>query len=208
MEAYLRGVSKQSREFADRFGAGDWGALAGLLHDVGKACDAFQRRLSGDGRPVDHSSAGGRLALDQFGNSPDRLGKQKGRLLAYCLLGHHAGLPDGQSNDPSCLQTRFQKAKVPALPDWLERAEPPQTFPYKPAAGRLGFQCAVLCQTNSNVQGLVVEAALEQRPETALHALSLDPLAAAICTLDQIRSMFDAMRRSQDCWLEDWMRIE
>ncbi len=76
------------------------------------------------------------------------------------------------------------------------------------AVGNLPRQCAALCQTNINVQGLVVEAALEQRPDAALHALSLDPVTAAVCTLDQIRSMFDALRLAQSQWLEPWMHME
>jgi alpha-galactosidase len=73
------------------------------------------------------------------------------------------------------------------------------------AVGKLPRQCAALCQTNITVQGLVVEAALEKRPEAALHALSLDPLTAAVCTLEQIRSLFDALRHAQRPWLEDWL---
>ncbi|MEF3698176.1 alpha-galactosidase [Desulfolutivibrio sp.] len=73
------------------------------------------------------------------------------------------------------------------------------------AVGSLPRQCAALCASNVSVQGLVVEAALEKRPEAALYALSLDPVTAAVCTLDQIRDMFEELRQAQRPWLGDWM---
>ena len=134
LEAHLRGVSKQAREFAARFGAGEWGALAGLLHDVGKYTQAFQRRLAGAGNRVDHSSAGARLAVDRF--------KGPGRLLAYCIAGHHAGLPDGRDNDLACLTARLKTAVVPEPALTLAVGDAPGSFPFTQSMGRTGFQCA------------------------------------------------------------------
>lgn len=74
------------------------------------------------------------------------------------------------------------------------------------AMGEIPRQCAALCRTNIDVQGLVVEAVLQRRPEAALHALSLDPVTASVCTLDQIREMFDEMRLAESQWLEKWMQ--
>jgi alpha-galactosidase len=74
------------------------------------------------------------------------------------------------------------------------------------AMGPLPRQCAALCRTNIEVQGLVVESVLQQRSEAALYALSLDPVTAAVCTLDQIREMFDEMRLAERRWLGGWMR--
>lgn len=73
------------------------------------------------------------------------------------------------------------------------------------AVGNLPTHCAALCQTNINVQRLIVEAALEKRPEAALYALSLDPVTASICTLDAIRDMFKELRLAQKSWLADWL---
>ena len=74
------------------------------------------------------------------------------------------------------------------------------------AVGDLPTHCASLCQSNIAVQRLVVEAALEQRPEAALFALSLDPVTASICTLDAIRDMFEELRMAQMPWLAEWMK--
>jgi alpha-galactosidase len=57
--------------------------------------------------------------------------------------------------------------------------------------GELPSQCAAVNQTNINVQRLVVEAALTGKKEYVYHAVALDPLTAAVCTLDQIRAMTD-----------------
>ena len=51
-------VADLARERAAQFGAGEWGAVAGLLHDLGKYSDAFQARLEGRSGRVDHSTAG------------------------------------------------------------------------------------------------------------------------------------------------------
>jgi hypothetical protein len=36
LEDHLKGVAKKARLFAEAFGAGDWGYLAGLWNDIGK----------------------------------------------------------------------------------------------------------------------------------------------------------------------------
>lgn len=98
LEEHLRAVGEMSSEFASRFGASDWGHLAGLWHDLGKYSSSFQSYIargsgfdpeahieSGKGK-VNHSSAGALHAVEKLGG--------KGRLLAYLIAGHHAGLPD------------------------------------------------------------------------------------------------------------------
>ena len=60
---------------------------AGLLHYLGKYTQAFQRRLEGKAR-VDHSTAGAKVAVERYG-------RILGRMIAFCIAGHHAGLADG-----------------------------------------------------------------------------------------------------------------
>ncbi len=72
------------------------------------------------------------------------------------------------------------------------------------AIGALPTQCAALNKTNINVQELVVEAALTKNLDCAFHALCLDPLTAAICTLDQIKAMFDELCDAQQQWLKGY----
>jgi alpha-galactosidase len=62
-------------------------------------------------------------------------------------------------------------------------------------------QLAALNRTNINVQELTVEAALSGVVEAVHHAVMLDPLTAAVCTLPQIHSMVDEMLEAQTEWL-------
>ncbi|MCC6208101.1 MAG: CRISPR-associated endonuclease Cas3'', partial [Gammaproteobacteria bacterium] len=99
---HLSAVARLASEFSNEFGASDWGYIAGLWHDLGKYSKEFQSYIkkasgyekanahievedSAVGR-VDHSTAGAIHAMRQF--------DKHGRILAYLIAGHHAGLPD------------------------------------------------------------------------------------------------------------------
>jgi alpha-galactosidase len=69
------------------------------------------------------------------------------------------------------------------------------------AVGVLPPQIASLNRTNVNVQELIVHAALSGEVEAIYHAVQLDPLTAAVCTLPQIRAMVDEMLATQAQWL-------
>jgi CRISPR-associated endonuclease/helicase Cas3 len=92
LDEHLTEVAKMAQGFAESFGAGDWGACAGGLHDAGKGAQAFQNYLDrcaqGIGRrgSVPHAAHKARLAADKH--------KSFGKLLAYAISGHHGGLPD------------------------------------------------------------------------------------------------------------------
>lgn len=132
LEEHLRNVSDRARIFASYFGAGKWGELCGLLHDVGKATDAFQRRLEGQPISVDHSTFGARLACEKYG----RLGP----ILAYAIAGHHGGMPDGGDQEGQ-LNFRLKHARVPEdvvlLPQIDIRSE--LLPPFKLSRERAGF---------------------------------------------------------------------
>lgn len=117
LEAHLRGVAKLAGEQANFFNGADWATLAGLWHDLGKYAPAFQqyiKRVSGydpeahieqRGR-VDHSTAGAMHAMNEFGAA--------GRILAYLIAGHHAGLPDWSASDGggnAALENRLNNGK-------------------------------------------------------------------------------------------------
>jgi alpha-galactosidase len=70
--------------------------------------------------------------------------------------------------------------------------------------GALPPQCAAACMTNVNVQQLIAEAALSGDPEHIVHALALDPLTAAVCTLKEIRDMASEMLSAQRQWLPEF----
>ena len=101
LDEHLRGVAVIAADFANHFASSDWANIAGLWHDLGKYSTEFQRYIktvSGyeaeahiEGAPgrVDHSTAGAIHAVRLFG--------AHGRILAYLIAGHHAGLPDWHS---------------------------------------------------------------------------------------------------------------
>lgn len=67
--------------------------------------------------------------------------------------------------------------------------------------GNLPLQLAALNRTNINVQSLIVEAALAGDRDAVYHAVMLDPLTAAVCTLPQIHAMVTEMLDAQAQWL-------
>ena len=67
--------------------------------------------------------------------------------------------------------------------------------------GSLPPQLAAINRTNINVQELIVEAALTGRKDAVYHAVMLDPLTAAVCTLPQIHNMVTEMLLAQQAWL-------
>ncbi len=67
--------------------------------------------------------------------------------------------------------------------------------------GALPPHLAALMQTNVNVQGLTVEAALTCKREHIYHAAMLDPHTAAELSLDQIWSLVDDLIAAHGDWL-------
>jgi alpha-galactosidase len=69
------------------------------------------------------------------------------------------------------------------------------------AVGELPPHLAALMQTNLNVQGLTVEAALTGKREHIYHAAMLDPHTAAELDLDQIWNLVDDLIEAHGDWL-------
>lgn len=163
--------------FANAFGAGKWGYAAGYLHDIGKYSEAFLRRIRYNGRVVDHSTAGAQVCRDN-------------RFIAYCIAGHHGGLPDGGStSDTPDMPTLLGKLKRKDLPDYsafyrevdLKRLEitanPPKNFqtqkdPYFQASflTRMLFSCLVDADY-LNTEAFVKNGSVKRGGYETLHAL-------------------------------------
>ena len=73
-------------------------------------------------------------------------------------------------------------------------------------AGALPAQLAALNRTNINVQELAVYGGVRGDREAIRHALMLDPLTAAVCSLDAIRAMADELFAAEAAWLPQFSR--
>lgn len=83
---HLRGVAECAAMFAEPFNAKTQAYTAGLLHDLGKYTERFQKRLEEPStRAGDHWSAGALVLAKYFG--------QRGVFPALGVLGHHGELP-------------------------------------------------------------------------------------------------------------------
>lgn len=124
---HLKETSHIAQKFAESFSSGEFAKILGLIHDFGKATDIWQEyircksgydefnpdaHLEGTSKgKVEHSILGAKLAEDKFGKAP-------GRFFAYCIAGHHGGLPDYFSEDNQSgrgLEIRMQNAKIDGL---------------------------------------------------------------------------------------------
>lgn len=114
LREHLSLVADRARGYADVFGRGRDGYLAGLLHDIGKYGDLFQKRLKGEESGIDHWSGGAWLALTRY--------RAEGVLPALAIQGHHIGLQSGsktslRSIDPSRTGESPLQARRPSETD-------------------------------------------------------------------------------------------
>ena len=104
IKEHLEGTADLAGMFASKFGKEDWGFFCGILHDIGKYSNDFQKRICGESEDqVDHSTAGARVCEKMGGLYS---------FMSYCIAGHHAGLPDyGSSSDTGSTSTLLGRRK-------------------------------------------------------------------------------------------------
>ena len=71
-------------------------------------------------------------------------------------------------------------------------------------AGPLPDHLAILVNTTARIENLVVEAAMKKDKEMVYHAVCMDPLTSAVCSLEEIRQMCDELFEINKDYLGDY----
>ncbi len=110
---HLIATGDLAAELGRNAGVSELVRLAGYLHDIGKYSLAFQARLRGSTKPVDHSTAGAKEIVQLYPDAPPKL---LAELISFCIAGHHTGLPDygsmGDVETDGTLLARREKKPV------------------------------------------------------------------------------------------------
>lgn len=112
LSEHLHNVANLAAHYASSFGAGDIAYYCGLLHDLGKYSEKFDKRIRGWNGHVNHSTAGAKIAISNWGIL--------GKLMAYCIAGHHGGLMNGNGTGKkrSTLEQRLKETIEPLDEIW------------------------------------------------------------------------------------------
>ncbi|MCI0667514.1 MAG: CRISPR-associated helicase Cas3', partial [Methylococcaceae bacterium] len=163
LREHLIEVGKLASKFARNFGE-DWAELAGRWHDLGKYRPAFQAYICRDSgydpeahisgehnTKTAHASTGAVLAAQQG---------PWGRILAYLIAGHHAGLPDYEPDKAKGRGLReiieedrdmLQEALKQPIPDQILRFDVPTSIPPGgPACGHLWIRILFSCLVDAD----------------------------------------------------------
>jgi CRISPR-associated endonuclease/helicase Cas3 len=139
--------------------------IAAMLHDIGKYSQAFQNKLNGAKIKVDHSTAGAYEVRNLFNHNSNE--KAMATILAYCIAGHHGGLPDNGSiidvETEGTLQARLKK-KVENYADYVVDIDTsklvlPNYLPIKPNKNYPGFSLAFFTRM---VYSILVDADFQE----------------------------------------------
>lgn len=118
LNVHLNAVAHHAAKLAKELRLSAAAALAGLAHDLGKYDERFQDYIRGRGTSIDHSTAGAALLMDIARRAGTLEGRIAAEVLAYCVLGHHAGLPDCRNDTTASLSARIEAFEDRLDPAW------------------------------------------------------------------------------------------
>ncbi len=139
---HLNNVSILAAKSAAFFDAETWGKILGNNHDLGKGTrpwQAYLRRVNDivdefakfyEGHPP-HAAVGAQFLFNHS--------ETAGKLLAYCIAGHHGGLPNWNNSGNSALKTKLE-LPFPQIEDFDPIPKFPDDLPLLTDPDRFGFQ--------------------------------------------------------------------
>jgi len=142
LEEHLHNVTSKAEEFASFFNGAAWARYLGNYHDLGKSTlqwQAWLRHVNGiidefsryyDGHPT-HAFLGAQKLFAQS--------QEAGKLLAYCVAGHHAGLPDWGCGTRSGLKHRLEQSYPDPMIENIAGTLP-TVLPFELEQKRMGYQ--------------------------------------------------------------------
>ncbi|MEG0972249.1 MAG: CRISPR-associated helicase Cas3' [Lachnospiraceae bacterium] len=140
LEEHLYNTASLCSDYLGTLNCQELGNLIGLIHDIGKYSDDFQKKIKENIYiKVDHSTAGGKLAITQYG--------PLGKLMAYCIMGHHGGMPNAGTKadtwDDNTLSGRTKRT-VKDFSNYKKELQLPSSvaFPQLNKIGKGGFTIA------------------------------------------------------------------
>jgi alpha-galactosidase len=146
-------------------------------------CDALDRKFQ---------------AMDPLSIEATKLGPRSAEYCSHIIEGLETGIPfrfNGNIRNDGFI-TNLPAGCCVEVPVYADRLGM-----HPSVVGALPTQCAALNMTNVLVQGLAVEASFSGDPEMIVQAVALDPLTAAVLTLEEIRAMVSEMLEAQRQYL-------
>jgi len=138
LSEHLENVAKRSEKFAAIFNADSWGRLLGENHDLGKGTQVWQAYIRFannitdefspfyDGHP-NHAFIGAKWLFTHS--------QEAGKLLSYCLSGHHGGLTNWNNSLQQSLAQPHPEITIPHVAPNFQK-----NLPIPLVTERLGFQ--------------------------------------------------------------------
>ena len=121
---HLTNVSLLAGTYAETFSTREMGETCGLLHDIGKYSDDFQKRIRGENIQTDHSTAGAKTAHLLAAEQQNPYSSLAYHLLSYVIAGHHGGLPNRGHANASGLYQRLQNSDPGLYAAWKTEITP------------------------------------------------------------------------------------
>jgi alpha-galactosidase len=136
--------------------------------------------------------------LDPLSIESTKLGARSAEYCSHIIEAKETGIPfrlNGNVRNDGFI-TNLPSGCCVEVPIYVDRMGLHPT-----GVGALPAPLAALNMTNVLVQGLAVDAALGGDPELLVQACALDPLTAAVLTLDEIRRLASELLEAERAWL-------